>query len=88
MNQQGLVIGAPILQEKLPLQASLIRQVDSKSKSKIEIHDIDSDLVEETGNPTCPIKIVTSMTSSVSLSQFSGDLFDPLFISPLFPMYI
>ena len=35
MDQQGLEIGAPILQEQVPLQASLIRQVDSESECKI-----------------------------------------------------
>ena len=79
MDQQGLLIGSPILQEKLPLEPSLIRQVDFESERKIEIHDIDSDIEEETRNPTCLVKIVTSMTSSVSLSQFSGDIFYPLF---------
>ena len=77
-------IGAPILQEKLHLQASLIRQVDSESERKIEIHDIDSDLEEETRNPTCPVNIVTLMTSSVSLSQFSGDIFYPLLSNSTF----
>ena len=79
MDQQGLLIGSSILQDKLPLKPSLIRQVDYESKRNIEIHDLDSDLEEETENPTCPVNIVTSMTSSVSLSQFLGDLFDPLF---------
>ena len=72
-------IGAPILQEKLPLQASLIRHVDYESERKIEIHDIDSDLEEETRNPTYPVNIVTLRTSSMPISQFSGDIFYPLF---------
>ena len=84
MDQHGLLIGSPILQEKLPLEPSLIWQVDSESERKIEIHDLDSDLEEETENPTCPINIVTSMTSSVSLSQFSRDVFDPLFSNSSF----
>ena len=36
MDQQGLEIGAPILQEKVPPQASLIQKVDSESERKIE----------------------------------------------------
>ena len=36
MNQQGLEIGAPILQEQVPLQDSLIRRVDYESECKIE----------------------------------------------------
>ena len=84
MDQQGLLIGLSILQDKLPLKPSLIRQVDSESESKIEIHDLDSDLEEEIENPTCPINFVTSMTSSVSLSQFSRDVFDPLFSNSYF----
>ena len=85
MDQEGLEIGARILQEQVPLQASLIWQVDSESERKIEIHDIDSDLEEETGKPTCPVNIVTSMTSSLSLLQFLGDLFDHLFCKSSFP---
>ena len=84
MDQQGLLIGSSILQEQLPLEPSLIRQVESESEHKIEIHDLDSDPEEETKNPTCPFNIVTSMTSSVSLSQFSGDLIDPLFSTSSF----
>ena len=68
MDQQGLLIGSPILQEKVPLKPSLVRQVDSESQHKIEIHDLHSDLEEKTGNPSFPVNIVTSMTSSVSLS--------------------
>ena len=44
MDQHALQIAPPILQEQLPLQASLIRQVDPESEHDIEIHEIDSDL--------------------------------------------
>ena len=84
MDQHGLMIGSPILQEQIPLELSLIRQVDSESECKIEIHDLNSDIEEDTKNPTFPVNIVTSMTSSVSLSQFSGDVFDPLFSNSSF----
>ena len=53
MDQQGLEIGAPILQDQLPLQASLIRQVDFESERKIEIHYIDSDLEEWKPHMSC-----------------------------------
>ena len=36
MDQQGLEIGAPILQEQVPLQDSLIQQVDYESERNIE----------------------------------------------------
>ena len=79
MDQQELQIGQPILQEQLTLQAYLIQQVDPESERKIEIHEIDSDLEEETGNATSPFNIFTSRTSYVPFSEFLGDIFHALF---------
>ena len=57
----------------------MIQQVEPQSKHEIEIHQIDSDLEEETGNPTFHVNMYTSMTSSVPDSQISGDIFHALF---------
>ena len=45
MDQEGLEIGARILQEQVPLQASLIQQLDSESERKIEPEKKETQLV-------------------------------------------
>ena len=63
----------------MPPQVPIIQQVKPQPKHEIEIHQIDSDLEEDTRNPTFPVNIYTSRTSSVLDSHFSGDLFHALF---------
>ena len=47
---------------------------------EIEIHEIHSDPKEEARPATCPVNILTSMTSSIPAStQLSESIFDSLF---------
>ena len=68
----------------MPPQVPVIRQVEPQSEREIGIHEINSDLEGDTGNPTYPINIYTSKTSSVLDSHFSGDLFHALFLQSSF----
>ena len=53
------------------MQVPPIRQVNPLPPSDVEIHDIDSDLEEDTGPSTCPVNILTSLVSSIpSLQEF------------------
>ena len=67
------------LQEKVPPQVLVIRKVESQLEHEIEIHQIDSDLEEETEKTTFSVNIYTSRTSFVPNSHFSRDIFHDLF---------
>ena len=57
----------------------MVQQLEPQPECEIEIHKIDSDLEEETGNQTCPVKMYTSRTFSVHDSQFLGVDFHVVF---------
>ena len=56
------------------MQVPPIRQVNPFPPSDVEIHDIDSDLEEESGPSTCPVGILTSLVSSIPSPE------DPKFV--------
>ena len=53
------------------MQVPPIRHVNPMPPFDVEIHDIDSDLEEETGPSTCPVSILTSLVSSIPSVQES-----------------
>ena len=59
----------PLLQiaqrEQVLVQVPPIQQVNPLHPSDVEIHDIYSDLEEETGPSICPVCILTSLVSSI-----------------------
>ena len=86
----------PLLQisqrEKAKVQVPHIQQVNPTPLDDIEIHDIDSDLEEETGPSTCLVSILTSLVSSIPNPEesefvlgasFSQHSFSEINISPI-----
>ena len=56
-DQQRLQIATLPPQEKVPRQVHVIREVDPQPECEIKVHQIDSDIDEETRNPTFPVNI-------------------------------
>ena len=63
----------------MPLQIPPVQHVEPPPQPEIEVHEIHSDLEEEAGPSTCPINILTSMTSSIPGTHLSENIFDSLF---------
>ena len=81
---QPIQIAPLALQEQVPLQIPPVQQVETPPQPDVEIHEIHSDLEEEAGPISCPVNILTSMTSSIPDTQLSTVLFYALFHRPSF----
>ena len=62
---------APLLQiaqrEQAVVQVPPIQQVNPTPSADIEIHDIDNDLEQEEGTYSCPVTILASLMSSITV---------------------
>ena len=83
-EEQSAPIAPLGIQEQVPLQIPLGEQVEPLPQPEIEVHEVHSDLEEEARPTTCPLNILTSMTSSIPGIQLSESIFDSLFLSLIF----
>ena len=61
------------------MQVPPIQRVEPPPQDDIEIHEIHSDLEEESNPSTCPVNIITSIASSIPNTQISKNMFDSSF---------
>ena len=57
------------------MQIPPVQQVEPPPQADIEIHEIHSDLEEESGPSTFPVNILTSMTSSIPNTHLFENIF-------------